>query len=55
MKLDQLIEDYKRRLEAMRELIKENQGKMAQGRLQAKAGCYRTFISELEKVKQEQN
>lgn len=48
--MEQLLEDYKRRLKTIREEISKNVGKMKISRLQAKAGCYRTFITELERA-----
>lgn len=48
--IDQLIEDYKRRLVSIKQLIKDNVGKMNCQRLEAKASCYRTFITELERI-----
>ena len=49
--LDNLIEQYKRRLLTLKELISENVGKMKCSRLETKANCYRTIISELQKLK----
>lgn len=50
MTVELLIEDYKRRLKTIKEEITKNPGKMKCSRLEAKASCYRTFISELERI-----
>lgn len=44
--MKQLLEDYKRRLVNIESLIRDNPN---EDRLEIKAGCYRTFIAELER------
>jgi hypothetical protein len=51
MTVELLIEDYKRRLKTITEEISKNIGKMKCSRLEVKASCYRTFISELNRIK----
>lgn len=48
--MEQLIEDYKRRLFTIQQMIEEDDQKnvIKTTRLQTKASCYRTFITELE-------
>lgn len=49
--MKELIEDYERRLKNIAELIEDNKGlKTATLRLNTKANCYRTFISELKNL-----
>lgn len=50
-KLDLLIDDYQRRLSTIEEEISKNRGKMKCSRLEVKASCYRTFLSELTRLK----
>jgi hypothetical protein len=52
MTVELLIEDYERRLKTIKEEISKNIGKMKCSRLETKASCYRTFLSELNKIKQ---
>ena len=49
--LDLLIDDYQRRLSTIEEEISKNRGKMKCSRLEVKASCYRTFLSELTRLK----
>jgi len=52
--LSQLIEDYKRRIISITDLIRLNNSSLiseAIVRLNTKLHCYETFISELEKLK----
>lgn len=53
--MEQLLEDYKRRLEGLKFLLnKETEQRKPDinriNRLNTKASCYRTFIAELEKA-----
>lgn len=48
--IEQLIEDYHRRLTTIKKEIADNHGKMKTQRLSAKVSCYRAFITELERV-----
>jgi hypothetical protein len=48
--LELLIDDYERRMTTIKDEIKINYGKMKCGRLETKASCYRTFISELKRI-----
>jgi hypothetical protein len=49
-----LLEDYQRRLKTINieidEMLVKDAGNATYCRYQAKAGCYRTFISELERA-----
>jgi len=51
MTLEMLIEDYERRLKTINEEKAQNISKMKYSRLEAKASCYRYFLVELNKVK----
>ena len=53
MTVELLIEDYQRRLNTVIEEIKPLKltEELKEERLRTKASCYRTFISELEKIK----
>lgn len=51
--IEQLIEDYKRRLKTVMVEIKKGGNDLTINRLSTKGSCYRTFITELEKIKQE--
>ncbi len=48
--IEQLLEDYKRRLMTIKKEISDNHGKMKTQRMEAKASCYRTMITELERI-----
>lgn len=50
--LEALIEDYKRRYQTITKEIAKGGNVITITRLGTKASCYRTFISELEKIKQ---
>lgn len=45
-----LKEDYERKLTTIKTEIDANLGKMKLQRLQAKYSCYKTFISELNRI-----
>jgi len=45
-----LLEDYKRRLKTVMSEIKKGGNDLTLNRLGTKASCYRTFISELERL-----
>ena len=45
-----LLEDYKRRLKTVMSEIKKGGNDLTLNRLGTKANCYRTFISELERL-----
>lgn len=51
--MNNLIEDYERKLKTLNEIIKELRNKDGSNldyiRLITKAGCYRTFITELKR------
>jgi hypothetical protein len=51
MNIEQLIEDYIKRLKTLKNM--KGLDMIADTRLRTKESCYRTFISELEKVKKE--
>lgn len=51
MTIKQLIEDYQRRLATLKRM--KGLDIIAETRLRTKESCYRTFISELEKVREE--
>lgn len=53
--LDNLIEQYQRRLLTLKEEISKNVGKMKCSILEVKASCYRTFLVELEILKTQLN
>lgn len=46
----QLIDDYKRRLKTANHMLKNWELPSGKERLNTKASCYRTFISELNKI-----
>jgi hypothetical protein len=50
--IEQLREDYKRKVETMNIMIKNATDEETIYRLSTKRSCYRTFISELEKIKE---
>jgi len=49
--IEQLIEDYKRRLKTAENMLKNWELPNKKERLETKASCYRTFITELERAK----
>ena len=52
MTVDQLIEDYERRLITLRGRFPQEKISETSHRLRAKAECYVTFISDLKKLEQ---
>ena len=52
-KIGQLIEDYQRRLATLKHM--KGLDMIADTRLRTKESCYRTFISELEKIRKDGN
>ena len=53
--LDNLIEQYQRRLLTLKEEISKTANDVKLFRLEVKASCYRTFLGELEKLKTQLN
>ena len=53
MTIDDLIEDYKRKVEQISKLLAEGGDITRINRLDAKSGCYQTFITELERLRKE--
>jgi hypothetical protein len=53
--MEQLLEDYSRRLETLATEIEKSVNAEKITRLNIKASCYRTFISELKKILADQN
>lgn len=49
--IEELIEDYKRKLLTAENMLQETNLLNNKERLRTKASCYRTFIAELERVK----
>lgn len=49
--IELLIEDYKRRLEYVNELIEDYDKHVNPRKLKTEKSCYLTFIAELERVK----
>lgn len=49
--LSLLIEDYERRIKTVEEEKIKNVGKMKYSRLAVKASCYRSFLAELTRLK----
>jgi len=50
-KIQQLIDDYKRRLKSIMTEIHKGGNDLTINRLSVKGSCYRTFITELERLK----
>lgn len=48
--IELLIEEYENRLHTLSYMIGESNDVIKENRLQTKASCYRTFISELRKI-----
>lgn len=53
--IEQLIDDYKRRLKTVMTEIRKGGNDLTINRLSTKASCYRTFIVELERAKESLN
>ena len=51
MTLKQLIEDYKRRIDTVNILITKAKDEETVKRLIIKRGCFRTFLTELKRIK----
>lgn len=51
--IDNLIEDYKNRLIAIKKTLKEGGDDLKINRLSTMSSCYRSFITELERLKEE--
>jgi hypothetical protein len=51
--IEQLLEDYKRRLHTVNQMIADTVFFVTPHRLQTKASCYRTIITELERILKE--
>lgn len=52
MKIEQLIEDYKRRIETLQKMLDKKTDKdsvLERTRLTTKLGCYRTFVAGLQR------
>lgn len=49
--IEQLIEDYKRKLKAVYTELGKGGNDLTINRLGTKASCYRTFLTELKKIK----
>lgn len=52
--IEQLIEDYDRRLKSILILIYKGGDDLSLNRLATKASCYRTFIAELTRIKNDE-
>ncbi|BAV39171.1 hypothetical protein BPT24_048 [Tenacibaculum phage pT24] len=53
MTVEQLIEDYERRIENCNKLLDSTDSNSQKNRLETKKSCYKTFISELKRIKDE--
>jgi len=51
MSVDDLIENYNRKIELLNEFIIQEKGKMSEVRLISKRSCYRSFVKELKEIK----